>query len=674
MKKILVISICFILLSTSFLSIKAGTSDQITIACESKDTNLESNNENGEASFEIKESVQCSEPEILVHDHQNAILLQEANTYLHNPGQPILPVIINTYMLPIGSTLTHICCLPQGIQEQLIDHDIICADKLFPPSTLNINVNTMRDSAVANHESLYPSTWYEYSIGVGLNGEEHVTYVTMQLYPIRYNPMEHEMVYANTMEITIQYDTPKTPIRYPDEYDLVIIAPFKFSSSLQPLVEHKERMNVKTKLVTTEEIYRDYEGRDDQEKIKYFIKDAIESFGISYVLLFGGMKGINMFSWHVPVRYSWLSDGGESKHISDLYYSDIYKYDSTAGFTFDDWDSNGNNVLAEWYAFISTETPYTRSIVDILDLYPDVYVGRLPVRTTVEAKTIVDKIITYESTTAGAAWFDTIVVLGGDNANESLWIENPTDYYEGELMTNQTLSYMDGFTHIRLWPEGGDVTLTPENAEAILSEGEGFVHFVGHGTPYAWETHPHGDEDTWIEFTEHNIKNLKNEHKLPIVIVSGCHNCQFDTSPLRFLTDGIQAFSEYVFVSKCWGWSFASQQNGGSIASIGHTGLSYYGAGDGHLFEDRPYDGLPDCIQYFDGWLEPHFFKVYNHDGRDVLGETHGQTLTDYLNQFPIEWDIPLGDLEQQATMYDCKTVQEWVLLGDPSLKIGGYP
>jgi len=30
-------------------------------------------------------------------------------------------------------------------------------------------------------------------------------------------------------------------------------------------------------------------------------------------------------------------------------------------------------------------------------------------------------------------------------------------------------------------------------------------------------------------------------------------------------------------------------------------------------------------------------------------------------------------DHDQSATLVDCKTVQQWMLFGDPSLKIGGY-
>ena len=54
----------------------------------------------------------------------------------------------------------------------------------------------------------------------------------------------------------------------------------------------------------------------------------------------------------------------------------------------------------------------------------------------------------------------------------------------------------------------------------------------------------------------------------------------------------------------------------------------------------------------------------------DQLGNAWADAISAYLDDFPIDWT-------QQAfndTALDAKTVQEWLLLGDPSLKIGGYP
>ena len=130
-----------------------------------------------------------------------------------------------------------------------------------------------------------------------------------------------------------------------EEYDLVIIAPEKFSTAIQPLIEHKNSHEIETFLKTTEDIYDEYQGRDEAEQIKYFIKDAIEQNHVSYVLLMGGKQG-QLSSWHIPVRYSNLDDGDRyTFFISDLYYADIYKNGTT---DFEDWDSDGDGIFAEW--------------------------------------------------------------------------------------------------------------------------------------------------------------------------------------------------------------------------------------------------------------------------------------------------------------------------------------
>ena len=73
---------------------------------------------------------------------------------------------------------------------------------------------------------------------------------------------------------------------------MVIIAPNTFSQDLQRLVDHKNNVGMKSYLKTTEEIYSQYTGADTPEQIKYFIKDAIETQGITYVMLVGGLKSI----------------------------------------------------------------------------------------------------------------------------------------------------------------------------------------------------------------------------------------------------------------------------------------------------------------------------------------------------------------------------------------------
>ena len=75
-------------------------------------------------------------------------------------------------------------------------------------------------------------------------------------------------------------------------YDLLIITPEKFSNQCEKLIEHKNTRNIISILKTTEEIYDDYNGDDDQEKIKYCIREIYDEYHISSVLLIGDFKEI----------------------------------------------------------------------------------------------------------------------------------------------------------------------------------------------------------------------------------------------------------------------------------------------------------------------------------------------------------------------------------------------
>ena len=108
---------------------------------------------------------------------------------------------------------------------------------------------------------------------------------------------------------------------------------------------------------------------------------------------------------------------------------------------------------------------------------------------------------------------------------------------------------------------------------------------------------------------------------------------------------------------ECWAWWITRVAGGGAIATIGYTGYDWFSVGD----SDQ--DGIPDCTQYISGFMHVNFFREYGENGLSVLGEVHGATISDYLNAF----------FPTEASGEDYKTVEEWALLGDPSLLVGGY-
>ncbi|RLF47700.1 MAG: peptidase C25 [Thermoplasmata archaeon] len=553
--------------------------------------------------------------------------------YLMQAGYPVLPYIIKTYEFPAGTKIE------VNVKAINITEEKASIIKIAAPPKIDGFENIGLNYEIAKFD-VYPEKWYDYSIGVGRNKQgKIVEFLTIYLYPQRINK-DGIMLRSNEFDIKIRYEIPSKPLFTNEEYDLLIICPKQWENIIQPLIKHKESHGIKTMVKTVENIVSSYSGRDDAEKVKYAIKDAIEQYGIKYVLLFGGRKPGVKERWYVPVRYSHLDDNSnwEASYLSDLYFADVYKYEDGQP-VFEDWDSNGNGIFAEW----------RMAGKDYLDLYPDVYVGRLACRNKAEVKIMIDKIITYEDFPFNE--FYKFILVAGDSYNDS------HGYIEGELATWEAYKQLEGFEAVKVW--ASEVDLSAENIINAMNDGAGFAYFCGHGNPMSWSTHEPYNFDEWEEGLQiFDMPLLENGYKLPIVVIGGCHNSQFNVT--IFNSFNKEKLWKGENAPECWSWWLTRKINGGAIATIGNTGLGYHGS------EDSNEDGIADYLQVLDGWLEINFFRLYN-EGIDMLGMLHATTLTGFINTFPGNEKMPLTDV------IDIKVTQEWCLLGDPSLKIGGY-
>jgi len=483
---------------------------------------------------------------------------------------------------------------------------------------------------------------------------------------VRYSPLTDTIHYVENTDLKIVYKEPETdPFPENGEYEMVIISPSEFSSELQKLVDHKNIHNVDTTIKTLEDIYGEYSGVDKPEQIKYFIKDALETWDIKYVMLVGGMKSLlfgssrddanqGTKSWYLPVRYTNNKDSGgtyDPGFISDMYYADIY--DSEGNFS--SWDSNEDGVFAKWSQLYGGK--------DILDLYPDVYIGRLACRNIFEVNIMVNKIINYETSTYGQEWFNKMVVLGGDSHNDV-----STNYLEGEVVCDSILdNYMTDFDAVKLYASNKDTdpTYTPseENILREISAGCGFLLFDGHGSPGSWNTHWPGIfnwGNTPGGISCYDFPKLSNGYRLPVAVVGGCHNSMFNITAVSTIFEKPFTWTYGLMFPECFSWALTRKIGGGSIATMGNTGLGLGATGE-HGDLDGDGVNLPDTAEAVGGYQEVCFFKTYN-DGVNILGDLWGGTHSKYLDTFPC--------MEDQS---DCKTVQQWPLLGDPSLRIGGY-
>ncbi len=621
------------------------------------------------------ESIVISEPIFKEMGSYMTVNLMESTSTLIHSGKPMLPVITRVFIFPFGSKIKCVDVSFSESREYTLTKEVQPALKPIPMiDGAMIESEAVKDAKVYSSSELYPYSSYSYNTVAGLNGEDHVIYLSVQCYPVRYSPAKNLIYYSKDVDINVIYEEPIIPLSYPDEYDLAIIAPEQFSPELQSLVNHKISFGVDTILKTTEDIFAEYTGVDKPEQIKYFIKDAFDNFGTRYILLVGGLNSLiyaerkddrnhGSEDWLVPVRYTNNKEMGGTNDpgfISDLYYADIYDGEGN----FSSWDSNDDGVFANW----RLGNPR-----DYLDLCPDIYVGRLPCRNTKEVKTMVDKIINYESSVCDPSWFNKMVLVGGDT------FETSDGIYEGEVETQKALDYMDDFESTKLWVSNKDIgglVPEPDNIVETVSEGCGFLHFAGHGSPELWYTYYPNHESKTDKFMWFSTPGLSNGDKLPVCVVGSCHGSQFNVTALSFIDLYLNKIGEKFDIDflkrwagncgfptpECFCWFLTRVSNGGTISTIGNTGIGYGKTGD---YGDLDGDGVddPDCVEAFGGYIETLFFKAYGEENIDILGETWGYAVTEYLKVYP-----------GMSSQIDCKTVQQWVLFGDPSLKIGGYP
>jgi len=135
----------------------------------------------------------------------------------------------------------------------------------------------------------------------------------------------------------MQAKTTPTRLEPLDTYSHVIITNDSLASSFSTLRDHRIAKGMSSTIVTTEWIYANYAGDDNQMRIRNFIRDYYQNKGTEYVLL-GGYNGI------IPARMLWVIayDPDPGGPYEDYMPSDIY-YGCLDG----NYNSNGNNKWGE---------------------------------------------------------------------------------------------------------------------------------------------------------------------------------------------------------------------------------------------------------------------------------------------------------------------------------------
>jgi hypothetical protein len=149
--------------------------------------------------------------------------------------------------------------------------------------------------------------------------------------------------------------------------DLVIVTTEDKLEAYEKYARFKKTFGYNTAVKTMTWIRENYNGIDDAERLRNFIRDAVEQWGTSFIFLGADAP-------EIPPRIVRMEPliGPWPTHIAtDLYYSDLDG----------DWNRNGDSDFGE--------------VVDSLDLYPDVLVGRVTARADSDVIAYLDKVRNY---------------------------------------------------------------------------------------------------------------------------------------------------------------------------------------------------------------------------------------------------------------------------------------
>lgn len=307
------------------------------------------------------------------------------------------------------------------------------------------------------------------------------------------------------------------------------------------------------------------------------------------------------------------------------------------------------------------------------DVLADLYRGRLPVSTAMEAVTVVDKIIRYERNPVRdaafydmglhCAYFEDCFPDGTDGPGDgiedkrfTLTSEEVRNYMlsKGKTVNRVYFAYdynyseTDNYPPPTFWNKGefawGDSIPVELQRPYFAWDGDSadIVRYIDEGAFYVLYR-GHGTDSTWVQphFTGDNILSLANGDRLPVIFSINCETGSFQEDD-------------------CFAEAFLQKRNGGAIAVYAATEKSWPGYNDAMVI------GMFDAI-----WPDPGVdSKLYNFlhmtTSPSRLWETTrlGEILDQGLRRMEETWGAYRGHIYTQFSkeIFHC--------FGDPGMRI----
>jgi hypothetical protein len=451
----------------------------------------------------------------------------EGLTLTGKAGEPTLPYQSIRLALPPGEEIDRIEIITGELKEVPGAYQLYPVQYSHALSDNNVS-SFYRKQEVYQSASPYPSSQYgtfstEFLKGTGIG----MTTVT----PVVYLPKEGKIRYYQSITVRM-YSKPTDRARRATEnysinarsltsiekfvqnpsvinnylqsetsvnhFGILIITGHDYFGSFQPLVNLYLRRGFRSILADVDSISSTVTGQDLPEKIRNYIIQAYQAYGIEYVVLGGDIDIIPYRGLYCHVQSSSVYEDWDIP--SDLYYSAL---DGT-------WDNNNNQVWGE---------------IGEDDLLPEVAIGRMPFSNPQEAATMINKSIAYQNTPVtqelnrvlllGEQLLDVPLTWGGDYLDLLIGHKIDNGYTTDGIYTTSDIETL----YDRDLPQPWNVN----QLLASLNEGKPVVYHSGHASSYynmrmfAW-TLNEGDFEG-MNGTDHNFC---------VVYSHGCYSGSFD--------------------------------------------------------------------------------------------------------------------------------------------------
>ena len=293
--------------------------------------------------------------------------------------------------------------------------------------------------------------------------------------------------------------------------DVLIITNSELADAWQDFAEWKTKTARPAKVITTEQILKDYEGDDIQQKIRQCCLNHIKDHQTRWVILGGDSSedgGV------VPDRDT---DHSSCKQLPyDNIPTDLYYISET------DWDANDDGKYGVFEDDLEEVSYFNKKAT----------IGRVPVRSIADVKAYTEKVISYESE-----------YPVGDFARRMVYTcPERHAYPKLETSMNHVNQAWDGgyvnryFANKTPWDDKmyGDFELSPENWIDMINERQASkMHIHGHGLLNLWVL-----EKNQTVHKKH-VAKLNNERAYPVITTVSCLTGQYDNKKDPCITESM---------------------------------------------------------------------------------------------------------------------------------------